>query len=527
MVEIGTSKGYFGRRRIYSTSNVITPENVVDEVNKALNIHLANMREEEFLYWYRRGIQPILEREKEIRPEICNKVVINNADMIATFKNGYFLTKPATYVSRKDDDTITSKVNQLNEYVYLSGKYEADNVAVDWFHTTGLGVLYVKPNDNPDVPFKTYALDPRNAFTVYSYEPGNEPVMGVNMVIRDNALFIDAITKDYFYRIQGGELSESDLRFGINQIDTSKNSLVGKEPNIIGEIPIVEYTYNKLRMGAFENCLSIMDEINNIVSNQADGIEQFIQSLMVLYNCELDEGTTANSIRQMGFIALKNSGENKASLDIISQQLDQTQTQTTLNNLYEQMLDKAGVPSSVRDSGSTSDNVGSVYLRNGWATADTCARNTEDEFKASNAYYDRIILAILKRKIGFELNRSDFELKIVRNDLNNLLVKTQAAMNMKELGFAPALAFERSGLSNDPLTDVEISREYITAKWGTATPEGMNPENPEEGTENSQGNTEGYYIRGYWRNKKGQGATPVAEQDYDKSESGDANAPEK
>lgn len=485
-----TSKGYFGRRRIFSTSNVITADNVVEEVNKALNTHIANMIEEEYLYWYRRGIQPVLDRTKEVRPEICNKVVINNADMIATFKNGYFLTKPATYVSRKEDKEITDKVNQLNEYVYLSGKYEADNQAVDSFHTVGLGVIYTTPNDDPEVPFKSYALDPRNAFIVYSYEPGNEPIMGVNMVIRDKALFIDAITKDTFYRIQGGELSESDLCYGINQIDVDKNALIGIEPNVIGEIPIVEYRYNKLRMGSFENCLSVMDQINNIVSNQADGIEQFIQSLMVLYNCELDEGTTANSIRQMGFIALKNSGDNKASLDIISQQLDQTQTQTTLNNLYEQMLDKAGVPSSIRDSGSTSDNVGSVYLRNGWATADTCARNTEDEFKVSNAYYDRIILAILKKR-GFILNRADFELKIVRNDLNNLLVKTQAAMNMKELGFAPALAFERSGLSNDPLTDVEVSREFIAAKWSNSPVEQESTKSITDASVESQDSTPG------------------------------------
>lgn len=496
MSDFGTSKGYFGRRRIYSTSNVITSENVIDEVNKALNTHICNMVEEQYLYWYRRGIQPILDRTKEIRPEILNKVCINNADMIATFKNGYFMTKAATYVSRKEDKAITDKISQLNEYVYLSGKYNVDNQVIDWFHTVGLGVLYVQPNNDPEIPFKTYALDPRNAFVVYSLEPGNEPVMGINMVIRDKTIWIDAITKDRFYRIQGGELTENDIRFGINNIDTTRNVLIDdQEPNVIGEIPLVEYTYNKLRMGCFENCLSIMDEINNIESNRADGIEQFIQSLMVLYNCELDDGQTANSIREMGFISLKNSGENKASLDIISQQLDQSQTQTTLNNLYEQMLDKAGVPSSVRDSGSTSDNVGSVYLRNGWATADTCARNTEDEFKVSNGYYDRIILAILKRR-GFVLNPSDFELKIVRNDLNNLLVKTQAAMNMKELGFAPALAFERSGLSNDPLTDVEVSREYIDKVWNTekeeVQPTAINANPADSGTESGDGNaTEG------------------------------------
>ena len=46
-------------------------------------------------------------------------------------------------------------MKELNEYVKLSGKYEADNQVVDWFHTVGLGVLYVDTNDEPGIPFQT------------------------------------------------------------------------------------------------------------------------------------------------------------------------------------------------------------------------------------------------------------------------------------------------------------------------------------------------------------------------------------
>lgn len=489
MAEIITSgMGLYGRRRIYTNADVITAENVLEEVNSALNTHMENLKEEEYLYWYRRGLQPILERKKEIRSEICNKVTINNADMIVTFKDGYFLTKPATYISRKEDEGITEKVKELNEYVNLSGKYEADNQVVDWFHTVGLGVLYVDTNDEPGIPFKTYALDPRSACVAYSRQPGNKPVMAIKIAIQDKKVMVDAITKEYFFRLEGKTLSNDELKYGYAP-DASAFNLryLGAEANIIGEIPIVEYTYNKLRMGAFENVLSIMDEINLVQSNRIDGIEQFIQSLMILYNCDLDEGQTAASIRKAGFVALKNSGENKADIKVLNEQLDQSQTQVTLKDLYEQMLDKAGVPNSVHDGGSTSDTGSAVYLRNGWAVADTCARNTEDEFKQANAYFDRIILAICRKKIkGFNLTRADFELKIVRNDLSNLLVKTQAAMNMKDLGFAPALAFERSGLSNDPLSDVEVSKEYIEKVWSNQpTAQQMTGGDPNASVQNS------------------------------------------
>lgn len=65
------------------------------------------------------------------------------------------------------------------------------------------------------------------------------------------------------------------------------------------------------------------------------------------------------------------------------------------------------------------------------------------------------------------INLSDFELQFVRNETANVLVKTQAAMNLKELGFSPELAFAKSGVSNDPVADVANSEKYIKAKWGS------------------------------------------------------------
>ena len=103
----------FGRRRIYTTVDEITADNLVPLLNELLSVHIENMYAEEYLYWYRRGLQPILERVKEVRPEINNKVVENHASEIVAFKNGYFLTQPAFYVSRRDYTKVTDKVNKL------------------------------------------------------------------------------------------------------------------------------------------------------------------------------------------------------------------------------------------------------------------------------------------------------------------------------------------------------------------------------------------------------------------------------
>ena len=170
----------FGRLDIYSTFDAITPDNIVEELNSALTYHVQNMLQEEFLYWYRRGVQPILNRRKEVREDILNKVQENHADEFTAFKNGYFLTQPAYYVARKRGKQRVLK--ELNEYLYRSGKHEADNKTVDWFHMVGKGVTYVEPSEEEGVPFKAYALDPRCAFVAVSSDPSARPVYGGYMV---------------------------------------------------------------------------------------------------------------------------------------------------------------------------------------------------------------------------------------------------------------------------------------------------------------------------------------------------------
>ena len=119
-----------GRLNIQSNTP-LDEQNIIAELSKVMANHIINVTAIEYLYWYRRGLQPILGKIKDVRPEINHIVVENHADEIVGFKNGYFLTQPAFYISRNKDEGITDKVKQLNEYLYLSGKNEVDNKVVD------------------------------------------------------------------------------------------------------------------------------------------------------------------------------------------------------------------------------------------------------------------------------------------------------------------------------------------------------------------------------------------------------------
>lgn len=458
------SNDMFGRLDIYSTFDEITEENVKTELNSALIYHIKNMLQEEFLYWYTRGVQPILHRSKDIREDILNIVQVNTAAEIVDFKNGYFLTQPCSYVSRRKG--VQTKLKKLNEYLYRSGKLEVDNKVADWFHRVGKGVAFITPNEDKEAPFKAYALDPRSAFVVYSLKPGNEPVMGVNYVVADGKAKFDVFTKDYVFHLSGVQTGKTVTYEKSHDYMTTATTLDSVEPNVLGEIPIIEYRYNSVNTSAFELAIPLLDEISNLTSNACDGVEQFIQSLAIAVNCEFPEDTTITDIRKAGMIALRSIGENKADFKVLTEQLDQTQTKTLVDSIYDEVLRICAMPSRSNGS-STYDTTGAAVLANfGWYQADAAARNTEDLFKESNRQFDRIIVEILKRKGLLDIDINDFELNFVRNETANVQSKAQAFQTLMAAGLHPELAAAKSGISSDPVKDMKMSEKWLEMIWG-------------------------------------------------------------
>lgn len=477
----------FGRLDIYATYDEITRDNVIDEVNSALVYHMQNLLQEDFLYWYRRNVQPILARHKDVRPEILNIVQENHADEIVSFKNGYFLTQPATYVSR--NMASQAKVDRLNEYLYRSGKHDADNSVVDWFHTVGKGVLYVEPDrdGSADEPFHAYSLDPRSAFVAYSLRPGNEPVMGVNFVVQGDTSRFDVFTRDTIYHLRGGARGHLMTTQLNHDFLATAVTLEFEEPNYLGYIPIIEYRYNTINTGAYELVIPMLDAINNIRSNQIDGIEQFIQSLLVLVNCELPEGATTNMLRDRGLIELKSVGENKGDIKILSEQLDQQQTQLLVDSLYEQVLRICAMPSTTKGGTSTSDTGAAVLYRDGYQQATAAAATTEDLFKKSNRQFDRIVIKILRERGLLDIDIADFELNFTRNEMANVQSKAQAFQTLMAAGLHPILAASKSGISFDPVADVTMSEKYLKMIWG-------DPDKADEAEEQGNGQGEAVII---------------------------------
>ena len=163
----------YGRRIITTDAREITSENVVSEIEKAMTHHTFNREEIQYLWDYYRGKQPILQRKKKVRPEICNTIVENRANEIVSFKVGYLCGEPIQYICRNGEESVSTGVSQLNEMMFSEDKASQDKEIVEWQMICGTSFRLVLPDKTyvdieDDAPFEMSTLDPRSTFVVYA-----------------------------------------------------------------------------------------------------------------------------------------------------------------------------------------------------------------------------------------------------------------------------------------------------------------------------------------------------------------------
>lgn len=464
---------YFGRKKIYTSETSITRENLLTVLQKSVMIHKCNSSDIRYLWRYYKGDQPILNRKetKEIRPDICNIITENHASEIVAFFSGYLLGEPCSYVRRGDDTSISEKIDRLNDMMFSEDKPSCDKELATWLYVCGVGYRMCLPDkagDEDEAPFEIETCDPRNTFVVRSTGFGKPVVIGAQAIFRDenvvgvpgNVIYCGYTDRHYF---------ETDL-----------SSVTVWKPHLLGGVPIFEYEANTARMGAFEPVLTMLDAINTVQSNRIDGVEQFIQSLAIAVNCQFEEGVTANEIREAGMLVLKSVGENRADFKILSEQLNQSESETLVRSMVDTIKTIVGMPNNTAGlGGGSSGNVGSVIAWQGWDLCEPRVKETELLFKRTEKQFLKLVFGILRRTKGLDLKLSDVDIKFSRRNIENLLVKTQALSTLLTSGINPEAAIATVGLWNDPMNIAAQSAEYLD-KWKPAA-EPMTDSNGLEG----------------------------------------------
>lgn len=271
----------FGRTKLFTDAEDVTRENIAEVYQAAMRLHAQNRAEIQYLYDYYLGKQPILHREKTVRPEINNRIVVNRAAEIVDFKCGYHFGEPVQYVSRGAGEDVSGRINTLNGYMLETDKPSLDAELAFWFTVCGVGYRMALPSRAAGgAPFELYVPDPRNTFVVYHTDLGETPAAAFTYVARqDGGVTAYAYTDSMYFVLKNG-------------------GVTFEKPHTLGMIPVIEYTANKTRQGAFEPVLTLLDALNRVESNRLDGVEQFVQAIMIFENCAIDRETLTKPPRK-------------------------------------------------------------------------------------------------------------------------------------------------------------------------------------------------------------------------------------
>lgn len=453
-------KGKYGRKIAYADVDKITESNILSVVANCICVFNWNKPIIKYLWDYKNGDQPIRYRTKTVRDDIINHIVENHAYEIVAFKNAQTNGEPIQYVSLRKEDKINQAVDKFNDYCRAVNKHEKDISSGEWTSAVGTGFKCVQRIQGAEIPFRIAVPTPMNTFIIYS-RLTDEPLLAVQeLKDLDGEQYYLCFSDTHEYKIKRGKL--------LSYIGNDGNEVYSKV-HAFGGIPIVEYPNNQDRLSDIELVIDILDAINNMQSNRMDAVEQFVQSWVKFINCEVDP-ETFSQMKMMGALVVKsnNGTDNKADVDIMTQELNQTESQVAKDDLWNNALSISAIPNKQGNTGG--DTQGAVELRNGWDFSKQRAKLKDPYIISAEKRLSKVLLKIIEQEKGVNecpLGVMDYEVTINHSPTDNMQVKVQSLVMLLQAGIHPLVALKTVGLWSDAEKVFLTSKPYLDVLYKT------------------------------------------------------------
>lgn len=475
------SKITYGRRTIYSTikEEELNEEKIKEVLSQAIPIHMKNKKETKDLYEYYLGKQDVLDRIKHTREEIKNIAIENLAYSFVNFKKGYNFGKPIQYV--QSGDTVSEEITKLNDYFRYENKHAKDFMLSEDIYVCGRGFRYNAPDINEfsaevdEAPFTLANIDKDKCEVVYSddilkkqllafvedkYEDTPiEVTTNRGKILQRQFYYIyNVYTKDAMYKYKVTNVGDIDIEVSIDNIEFIK-----KEDLYPKFHRIVEHYFNKSRISMIEIGKTLFDEVNNLNSLDMDDVEQFVNAIMVFTNAEVN-GEEIEEIKALGAVNIASSDNKPAKVEILNQEIQAEKTQVLYDRLKNALHSLFGIPLASDAGTPVSGDTGSAKESGqGWTMANQKSVEDEIMFEMCDKEVLKNILLVCKEvdESGIkDLRASDIKEKFQKNKNDNLLVKTQALMNLKSTQIHPQLAMAVVDLFSDSEKAYNESKAY-------------------------------------------------------------------
>jgi hypothetical protein len=164
------------------------------------------------------------------------------------------------------------------------------------------------------------------------------------------------------------------------------------------------------------------------------------------------------SIREIGGMMIPK--DSKAYYLI--QELNQEQTETLVQSLYERVLTIVGMPSrNMGNYRSTSDTGSAVILRNGYSETEARARVRENYFRKSERRLLNLMITLTNALAGTDLISTNVDIRFPRRNYTNDSANVTNLISMLSSDWiTPEFAYSHSNMCADPHHEFLLAKKW-------------------------------------------------------------------
>lgn len=422
-----------GRKRLVTDVDGKNISEILDDIKIQSSLIDYNSICSKYLWDYVKNQQPILDRVDDTSGASSNnKVVMNFAVSISRILLAHTFPNGLNYLSKSGNELFREFAEKLNDMMCM----KSNNVAAQemkWYQSVcGHTFLYVNYDKNKThgVPFSIQTVEPWNAYVVYSMYNVYEPVYSVIKYPNGSSCIF---TKTEFF------------------IVNNKNEVTKQGAHILGEVPVIEVRNNTLMMGDFEIVLSALNAINNVTSDSVNNVEDIVKSYLVLIGVDKEDAEKIDYSKG-SVIALSGQQGVNQSAQFIHPALDGTSVNQLRSFLTSATKFVSGVPDRDTDNEASSTGVGED-IKTGQADKDAIANEKTIYVEEAQRRVLEIIFNILRVEnpeiIPDGMTAANIDIDITRANRDNILTKSQAMLNLKQIGLCNEDVIYFGNITND------------------------------------------------------------------------------
>lgn len=452
-----------------------TPEEikakVLDIIVNSVDIHEQNKTESRYLIDYLYGDQDIKNKIKLTRTEINNKGVENWAFAFMDWKKAFLLGKPIQYAPL--DNVANKEISLLNKYNTYEDKDQKDQDLYEDLYTVGRAFRYNSATpitEDDESPYESLNFDVEHTEVVYSSGAKHEQLLSfvetckkhIVQEVNPETGKPENVTKYY----NEYTVYTRNQQYIVDNKNGSYQIRIGEQ--IINNVHLItEYYLNRKRIGWLEIGKDIFDDLNYVENLDKDDIESFVNSIMVFTNAEVDK-KGMDAIKEFGAVSIKSTESKKASVELLQSRLKSIDTQIYYLRKLSALHSILSVPQATNSGELSNAETGKAMLTGqGFTSSSIRVENEEKSFKKCDRNALKVILKICRNAEKSEIKTlkvSDIEIKFSRDLSDNILVKTQALMNLMTANIPPEVANAVINLFSDPVAVTKLQEEYMKKK---------------------------------------------------------------